>query len=669
MPKIGIKPPRGFYANGTEHDQKGRWNSGSLVRWIDDVLRPIGGSRRWVNISQGTVPYRGLHAWLDLSRNKWLAYGAHNVFKAVKGSGVTFFDLTPPDLATGRQDAEYEDGYGFGLYGDGTYGAPIAQLQDGALDPATTWDIDNFGETLIACHSDDGRILEWNLDVTGGSNLLDAANADFSQLTGTDATSNGGLGGGGWTENPGINGSGWEIDTSAKTCTYTPFGGPTTLQYELRGLTVGQKYRIRATKTGSGSLRVTVRNGVTNAVATDINTSLSIITLAYGMQNDNSSPYFEATNSIMVIFFNGDSFGSNTTTIANVSFVSAPVLTAVTNAPVNNKGVLVTDERFVFALGSGGNPRKIAFSDREDRNTWTPAATNEAGDIELNDTGEIMCGVKTRGQTLILTTTSAHTMRYIGAPYVYSTNIAGSNCGVISKKAAVNTEAGVFWMGDKSFYYFDGNMVRDLNCEVLDFIFNDFDYGQKSKIFAWVNSKYNEVWWHYLNSSTIDDPVSYYEPNRYVSYNYKDNYWMIGDLLSARTSGIDAGIFDYPLTMWNLGQSANRLAYIQEQEVGTTFGDSAFAEAGALEIGKGDNIMKVSSIYPVASSNGAVSLKLYARNYTGDDWALKKSISVSQGKRDARLQGREIKYRVEGNADVDWRFSELRFDVTQGGKR
>ena len=47
MPKIGIKPPKGFYANGTEHDQKGRWvSSGSLVRWIDDVLRPIGGSQK-----------------------------------------------------------------------------------------------------------------------------------------------------------------------------------------------------------------------------------------------------------------------------------------------------------------------------------------------------------------------------------------------------------------------------------------------------------------------------------------------------------------------------------------------------------------------------------------------------------------------------------------------
>lgn len=669
MPKIGIKPPKGFYANGTEHDQKGRWNSGSLVRWIDDVLRPIGGSRRWSNTSQGTVPYRGLHAWLDLSRNKWLAFGAHNIFKAVQGSGVTFIDLTPSDLGVGRQDAEYEDGYGYGLYGSGTYGMPIQQLQDGALDPATTWDIDNFGEILIACHSDDGRILEWNLAVSGGSNLLDATNANFSLAFGTDASSNGGLGGGGWTESPSIGGGGWEVDTSAQTCTYTPNSPATTLQYEVRGLTIGQKYRIRGTRTGSGSLRVSVR-AVGGNFVTDINSGLTINTNLYNLSNDTNSPYFEANAANMYIQFTGDTFGTSTTTISNMSFVSAPVLTAVTNAPVNNKGVLVTDERFVFALGSGGNPRKIAFSDREDRNTWTPAATNEAGDIELNDTGEIMCGVKTRGQTLILTTTSAHTMRYIGAPYVYSTNIAGSNCGVISKKAAVNTEAGVFWMGDKSFYYFDGNTVRDLNCDVLDFVFNDFDYGQKSKIFAWVNSKYNEVWWHYLNSSTVENALTYKEPNRYVSYNYKDNYWMIGDLLSARTSGIDAGIFEYPLTMWNLGLDGyTRTAYIQEQEVGTNFGDSAFAEAGGLEIGKGDNIMKVSSTYPIVKNRNDVRITLYARDYVGDTWSAKFLILTDKGKKDTRFQGREIKYKVEGDADVDWRFSELRFDVTEGGKR
>ena len=69
--------------------------------------------------------------------------------------------MTPADLNSGRLDAEYEDGFYYGFYGQGAFGMPIQQNQDGEFDPATTWDIDNFGEILIACHSDDGRILEW----------------------------------------------------------------------------------------------------------------------------------------------------------------------------------------------------------------------------------------------------------------------------------------------------------------------------------------------------------------------------------------------------------------------------------------------------------------------------------------------------------------------------
>ena len=80
---------------------------------------------------------------------------------------------------------------------------------------------------------------------------------------------------------------------------------------------------------------------------------------------------------------------------------------------------MVTQERFLFALGAGGNPRKVQWSDREDNNTWTAAATNEAGDLELNTSGQIMAGVNVQGQALILTTRDAHAANYQGPPYVY----------------------------------------------------------------------------------------------------------------------------------------------------------------------------------------------------------------------------------------------------------
>ena len=65
----------------------------------------------------------------------------------------------------------------------------------------------------------------------------------------------------------------------------------------------------------------------------------------------------------------------------------------ISNAPTDNLGLLVTEDRFLFALGAGGNARKVQWSDREDNTTWTPAATNEAGDIELQTSGQIMAGV------------------------------------------------------------------------------------------------------------------------------------------------------------------------------------------------------------------------------------------------------------------------------------
>ena len=85
----------------------------------------------------------------------------------------------------------------------------------------------------------------------------------------------------------------------------------------------------------------------------------------------------------------------------------------VSAAPPNNLGLVVTEERFLFALGAGGDPRKVAWCDKEDLTTWTAAATNEAGDIILQTSGQIMQGIRTRGQTLIITDTDAHSAKYI----------------------------------------------------------------------------------------------------------------------------------------------------------------------------------------------------------------------------------------------------------------
>ena len=90
----------------------------------------------------------------------------------------------------------------------------------------------------------------------------------------------------------------------------------------------------------------------------------------------------------------------------------------LTNAPINNKGIVVTEERFIFALGAGGNSRKVQWCDKENNTQWTPAVNNESGDIELATSGQVMGGVRTRGVTLIITDTDAHMAQYIG-PHMF----------------------------------------------------------------------------------------------------------------------------------------------------------------------------------------------------------------------------------------------------------
>jgi len=119
----------------------------------------------------------------------------------------------------------------------------------------------------------------------------------------------------------------------------------------------------------------------------------------------------------------------------------------ISNSPTSCKGLVVTEERFIFALQANGNPRRVAWCDREDNTLWAPAATNEAGDLELQTNGEIMAAARMRGRTIIVTNVDAHIATYQGPPYVYGFERIGTACGAVSRKSLVAVDDGAFWMG------------------------------------------------------------------------------------------------------------------------------------------------------------------------------------------------------------------------------
>tara|TARA_Y100001935_G_scaffold236847_1_gene221861 strand:- start:704 stop:2566 length:1863 start_codon:yes stop_codon:yes gene_type:complete len=270
----------------------------------------------------------------------------------------------------------------------------------------------------------------------------------------------------------------------------------------------------------------------------------------YGTPRPSTGTYSEATS------WSLDNFGEfllgvhfDTGTLVEWQLGSSAVAVPVANAPTNNLGLVVTEERFIFLLGAGGNPRKVQWCDFEDNTLWTAASTNQAGSQILQTSGQLMQGVKTRGQTLLITDTSAFTARYVGPPYIYQFDRVGTSCGAVSRMSAVDTDTGAFWMGQKGFFVFDGNTIKELPCEVHDYIFDDLNVNQQSKIWGFSNTEFSEVWWFYPSGSSL-------EIDRYVAYDILENHWLIGNL--SRTSGVPRGVFRTPIMS---GENAESITY------------------------------------------------------------------------------------------------------------
>lgn len=1018
MALIPLDLKSGFYRNGTELEASNRWRDGSLVRWIDGSLKPIGGwAIRKSDFCNNVV--RGMHTWQSNNGTAWLAGGSADQLVAMTGAG-TAYDLTPDDLTAGREDASVNTGYGFGFYGTDFYGQPRQVTSSSIPQEATTWKLDNFGENLIGLHQDDGRIWEWDLTTTVGSELVSNGNfatdtnwtkgknwsiangvavyaqykptfdadsdvivnkgtntitiashdfTDGDELTyvvPTGQTAIGGLtsgtnyfvinatandfqlaatsggaaisltannnvifnadndaikntttnkivisntfsngdevlykndafGGststdiGGLTNNQSyfvVNATSSEfqlaatsggtpidltpdlkatfdpdpIATSATSITVTVanvggtnkfhFGGVTAPTLTLiRGTTYtfdmsdasnlghplgftngGANYITGVTTTGTAGTAgasvtfavaanapatglayvCTVHGGgmgntITTVSATEaagpIDYSTETITISgHGFVNGNEVTYSNngganigglttgtnyfvigaTTNTFQLAATSGGSainltapagtlgtghsfdldigslhlfrqdigsthelhrvnfgnldqdatslvtlpdiqdsydvtvtlidpdtdsnaatvpdvkikitgtttttvvvhetlavganifrFGADDTTVKieiipqayntpdfhvdTISLKKKTVVEPITNAPLNNKGIVVTEERFIFALGAGGNSRKVAWCDKENNTVWSPAVTNEAGDQELATAGQIMAGIRTRGGTLIVTDTDAHLAQYQGPPYVYGFSRVGTECGLISRLGLVTTDIGAFWFGLESFHFFDGNSVQTLQCDVHDYVFADFNSTQQSKIWGMVNGANSEVWWFYCSANSN-------ECDRYVAYDFVDRHWLIGNL--ARTSGVSRGVFKYPM-MAEHGTKSN----IYNHEVGFNYdNEQIFCETGAIVVGNGDEILKVTSVIPDEKTQGDVDLTFKAKLLPNDTERSYGPFNPANPTA-VRFSGRQIKMRVDGDRNVDWRVGVMRLEVKAGGTR
>jgi len=188
---------------------------------------------------------------------------------------------------------------------------------------------------------------------------------------------------------------------------------------------------------------------------------------------------------------------------------------------------------------------------------------------------------------------------------------------------------------------------------VGDFVFNDINDAQRSKVYGVLNSKFSECWWFYPSSNST-------ECNRYVAWNYRENYWTIGEL--ARTAAADVGEFIYPNYVSSDG-------YLYEHEVGFSYDDATvFVESGPVLLGQGDRLMVARTLIPDEKTQGDVKATFKTRNYPNASESSHGPYTMANPT-SVRFQGREVAMRIVGNVATDWRVGTMKLDVVPGSAR
>ena len=362
-------------------------------------------------------------------------------------------------------------------------------------------------------------------------------------------------------------------------------------------------------------------------------------------------------------------------------------VSGASSAPTIAKKVLVSDrDRHVIAFGCDPedavgtqDPLLIRFSDQETAITWNATSTNTAGSLRLGSGSEIVTAIETRQQILVFTDVSLNAMQFLGPPFTYGINLISENTTIMGPLAAKAVDDFVFWMGLEDFYVYDGR-IQKLPCTVKAYVFNDFNLFQKEKVFAALNSSFNEIWWFYpsADSDAID---------RYVVYNYLEQTWYYGTL--ARTAWMDRGINDNPIAAGADGYLYNHENGLDDGSTDPVSAITSYIESSQLDIGDGDSYVFVRRLIPDITFDGSsstapsASFTLKTRNFPGGSYDNSDASTITQSAKAStttveqftnqvhvRLRGRSFALRVGSDgSEVKWRLGSPRVDIRTDGRR
>jgi hypothetical protein len=217
-------------------------------------------------------------------------------------------------------------------------------------------------------------------------------------------------------------------------------------------------------------------------------------------------------------------------------------LTQVTLVPANFSatGGVVTLPPYTFAFGNDGY---AAWSVPNKPNDFTGSG---AGNAYI--TGQkIVKGMPLRGgpgnspSGLFWSADSLIRGTYVGGTAVFQFDTISTQSSILAANSVIEYDGIFYWIGTDRFLMFNG-VVREVENNLnINFFFDNLNYSQRQKVFAYKVPRFGEIWWCFPFGDSI-------EPNHAVIYNVRENTWYDTALPNGgRGAGLFPAVFSKPL--------------------------------------------------------------------------------------------------------------------------
>lgn len=658
------------------------YSASSFIRFRDKLAQKIGGwVRYYANVLAGTP--RDMHAWQDLSGNKYLSIGTTLSLSLL--SNGTASDISPQILVSD-----------FAPNFSTTSTSPTVTIVDPNISNVTTDDSVTFNTPV----SVGGLILSGTYPialVTGlNSYQITAADSATATIANGGAVPSFATTAGAATVSVTLPAHGLSVGKSVVFPIATTVGG-VTIQgiYQATAIVSVDVFQIQV-HVQAGRTTTASMNGGNAEIIYNIAIGPTAAGLGYGLGDygiggyglgayTGSSP-IQTGSDLPADDWTSDNWGQIGVFCpqnGGIYYydVGGNHLNAalVAQAPRYNTGVFVSTSAQILiaygssvkeAIGEQQDPLLVQWSDSGNFFQWTPGAGNLAGNFRIPLGSVIRCGMAFATANLIWTDLDLWLMNFIDFPDVYGFNKIGAGAGAISTHAAQQLRGGVYWMGASNFYVYDGSGVRVLPCPVWDAVFQNLNTAFAQNVRAMPNTNFDEVGWLYPSLNSVNG-----ECDSFVKMNIVEegHPWDRG--MWPRSAWIDQSVLGPPM-----GATPGGLIYQHENGYDADGSPMAVSfTTGYFFIGEGEDFCFVDQVIPdfiygtfAGGKTASIQITLNVVNFPGDTPETFGPYTVTQATQivSTRLRGRQMSITVASN-DLGsfYRLGRVRFRYGLIGRR